>query len=52
MSEQCVLFGESELQPKLQLQLCTNEQNLVWSEFIRSELSRSRREVNEDGLLR
>lgn len=46
MSEQCVLFGEPELQ------LCTNEQNLVWIEFIRSELSRSRREVNEDGLFR
>ena len=46
MSEQCVLFGESKLQ------LCTNEQNLVWIEFIRSELSRSRREVNEDGLFR
>ena len=42
MSEQCVLFGEPELK------LCTKEQNLVWIEFIRSELSRSRGEVNED----
>ena len=42
MSEQGVLFGVPE--PRL----CTKEENLVWIEFIRSELSRSRGEVNED----
>lgn len=42
MSEQGVLFGVPELSP------CTRVQNLVWIEFIRSELSRSRGEVNED----
>ena len=42
MSEQGVLFGVPE--PRL----CTKEENLAWIEVLRSELSRSREEVNED----